>query len=334
MKKYKRFSQQEKLEIIQLIDQSDLSANRTLKELGIPKRTFYNWYRRYLESGYDGLAPKAKGRRATWNKIPPEERNYVVEEALEHEYLSCRELACHIVDEHKWFISESSVYRILKERGLITAPAHIVLSASDEFENKTSRINQMWQTDFTYFKIIGWGWYYLSTVLDDYSRYILSWDLRPNMSSEDVKPSVEKAMHFAGLNKNTAPMLLSDNGKCYLSSEIKEFFRNQGIKPINGKPFHPQTQGKIERYHRTMKNVVKLDNYYSPEDLERAIAEFVNYYNHNRYHESLNNLTPADVYFGRAEKVLKQRKEIKEKTIKKRRKNYKFEILKSNNILI
>jgi transposase InsO family protein len=323
-----RFTQQEKYEIISLVDGSDLSANRTLTELGIYKRTFYNWYKRYLEGGYDGLASKAIGRHQTWNKIPPHQQKQVVEEALEHEELSSRELAYHIVDHHKWYISESSVYRILKRAGLITSPAHIVISAADEFENKTRHVNEMWQTDFTYFKIIGWGWYYLSTILDDYSRFIIAWDLRSQMSSKDVMPSIEKALHFTGLTKDNAPKLLSDNGKCYLSGEIKSFLSGKGIKPINGKPCHPQTQGKIERYHRTMKNVIRLDNYYSPEDLIRSIGEFVKYYNNKRYHESLGNLTPADVYHGRDQKIVSQRIKTKEKTLSERRKNYIIEKLK------
>ena len=212
-----RFNQQEKHEIIMLVDGSDLSANRTLKELGIHKRTFYNWYKRYLDEGVDGLAPKAKGRQQTWNKIPPEQQTQVVEEALEHEELSSRELAYHIIDNHKWYISESSVYRILKRAGLITSPAHIVMSTADEFETKTRRINEMWQTDFTYFKIIGWGWYYLSTIIDDYSRFIITWDLCSQMTSKDVMPSVDKALQFTGLKKEDAPKLLSDNGSCYIS---------------------------------------------------------------------------------------------------------------------
>ena len=317
-----RFNQQEKHDIIMLVDGSDLSANRTLKELGIHKRTFYNWYKRYLDEGIDGLASKAKGRQQTWNKIPPEQQTQVVEEALEHEELSSRELAFHIIDNHKWYISESSVYRILRRAGLITSPAHIVMSAADEFETKTRRINEMWQTDFTYFKIIGWGWYYLSTIIDDYSRFIITWDLRSQMTSKDVMPSVDKALQFTGLKKENAPKLLSDNGSCYISEEIKGFLKGKGIKPINGKPLHPQTQGKIERYHRTMKNVIKLDNYYSPEDLIQAIAEFVKYYNYERYHESLRNLTPANVYFGRDKKILQERSRIKEITFKERRKNY------------
>jgi len=322
IKRYMRFSQQEKFEIIRIVEGSELSTNRTLLELRLHKRTYYNWYKRYQKEGYDGLAARTNGQRRTWNKIPQQERNRVVEEALEHPELSCRELATHIVDHHKWYISESSVYRILKERGLITAPAHIVLSASDEFRDKTRRVNEMWQTDFTYFKIIGWGWYYLSTVLDDYSRYIISSDLCCNMTSDDVKPSILTALHITGLTKEKAPKLLSDNGPCYISSELKSFLKAQGIKPINGRACHPQTQGKIERYHRTMKNVIKLENYYSPEELERAIAHFVEFYNHHRYHESLNNMTPADVFYGRSEKILKERARIKKETIKKRRRNY------------
>jgi transposase InsO family protein len=196
------------------------------------------------------------------------------------------------------------------------------MSAANEFETKTIRVNEMWQTDFTYFKIIGWGWYYLSTIIDDYSRFIIAWDLREQMTSKDVMPSVDKALLFTGLKKVNAPKLLSDNGSCYISEEIKGFLRGKGIKPINGKPLHPQTQGKIERYHRTMKNVIKLDNYYSPEDLIKAIAEFVKYYNYERYHESLRNLTPADVYLGHDKKILKERSKLKEKTIQERRKNY------------
>jgi len=201
-------------------------------------------------------------------------------------------------------------------------PAFNLTSASDSFKDKTTRVNEMWQTDFTYFKVIGWGWYYLSTVIDDYSRFILSWDLCSSMSAPDVKLSVDKAMIFAGLSKKNAPRLLSDNGPCYISSDLKEFLKVKGIDPIHGRPCHLQTQGKIERYHRTLKNVIRLDNYYSPEELERAIEKFVYYYNYERYHESINNLKPSDVYFGKAWKILKQREKTKTETLKLRKKVY------------
>jgi transposase InsO family protein len=245
-----------------------------------------------------------------------------VEVALEKPELSSRELAWHITDTEKRFISESSVFRILKERGLITAPAHILLSAADEFEKKTNRVNEMWQTDFTYFKIVGWGYYYLCTILDDYSRFIIAWELKKNMKAEDARSTVDKAIFYSGISPNQMPKLLSDNGSCFIADDFRTYLKDQGIKQINGAPCHPQTQGKIERYHRTMKNVVKLDNYYSPEELERALKAFVHNYNYNRYHESLQNLTPADVYFGRAEKIKRKRAKIKQQTIRMRREEY------------
>ena len=324
-----RFTQTEKHEIIQLVEGSSIGVNRTLKEIGIHKRTFYNWYARYCVGGFDALGPQGRkgSQRRIWNKIPEEEKNRIVEIALEKPHLSSREIACYITDNYKRFVSESSVYRILKQRGLISAPSFVVMSAADSFKDKTMRVNQMWQTDFTYFKIVGWGWYYLSTVLDDYSRYIVAWDLCSNMSAPNVMQTVNKALYQTGLNTKNAPKLLSDNGACYISSELNAFLQKKGIESIHGRPCHPQTQGKIERYHRTMKNVVKLDVYYSPEELEQAIEKFVYYYNNERYHESINNLKPTDVFYGNDTQILRERNRTKQLTIKLRRRNHQKEKL-------
>ena len=320
--KYMRFTQTEKMEIIQIVKDSELGVNRTLKELDIHKSTFYQWYGRYQDEGYDGLAPRKRAVNSQWNKIPDSHKQKVVEVALEIPELSPRELACHITDNKGFFISESSVYRILKQRGLITSPAHLLMRADSEFKDKTTRVNQMWQTDFTYFKIIGWGWYYLSTVLDDFSRYIVHWELCSNMTSKDAEQSIEKALNLTGLKNNNSPRLLSDNGSCYISNNLAAYLDSVGMDHIRGAPNHPQTQGKIERYHRSLKNVVKLEHYYSPDELKYRLNEFVDYYNNQRYHESLQNLTPADVYYGRDKQILKKRKIMKEKTLLKRRKLY------------
>lgn len=200
------------MEIIRIVQDSELGVKRTLEELGISRSTFYEWYKRYLEEGYEGLKPRESKRRSFWNKIPDQERKQVVETALEQEDLSPRELACHITDTQGWFISESSVYRILKEKGLITSPAWILMAASDEFKDKTTHVHQQWQTDFTYFKVIGWGWYYLATVMDDYSRYIISWELCKNMESNDAKRVIGYALDKTGLPEDKRPRLLSDNG--------------------------------------------------------------------------------------------------------------------------
>lgn len=317
-----RLTAEEKVEVIRLVVNGPESINKSLVRLGIPKTTFYNWYHAYNKGGVDALLPKGRSSQQ-WNRIPDEERQLIVDLALEHTELSSRELAVKITDEQQIFVSESSVYRILKARGLIPEAAHTFISAADEFHTKTKFSNQMWQTDFTYFKIKYWGWYYLSTILDDYSRYIIDWELCSSMQSEDVKRCVERAVKKANIKKKEPPKLLSDNGSCYIAKDLKTFLEDiHEIDHIRGKPMHPQTQGKIERYHRSIKSVVLLDNYYSPEQLEQAIGQYVEYYNTKRYHESLDNLTPEDVYLGRGEKILKQRLKIKEKTMKKRRMNY------------
>ena len=323
-----RFTQQEKYEIIRLVETSEIGVNRTLKEIGLNKSTFYNWYSRYHEDGFDGLAPRHRAHNTYWNKIPDKVRSQVVEMALDFPEESCRGVACKMTDEREYYISESSVYRILKSNGLVTSPAFDTMAASKEYRDKTTRVHQMWQTDFTYLKVVGWGWYYLSTILDDYSRYIVHWELCPSMNAEDVKRTVTRALDKTQLPVDQKPRLLSDNGPCYISNELKAFIGNRRMKHIRGKPNHPQTQGKIERYHRSMKNIIKLDNYYLPGELKERLAEYVDYYNNRRYHESLKNLTPSDVYFGRGERILEKRKSIKEKTILKRRKQPKNQMLK------
>ena len=313
------YNQSEKYEIIRLVEASDLGVIRTLRQLKINKSTFYKWYSQYSRYGYDGLAKRKVKRQTNWNRISDTDRDKVVEIALEKPELSSRELAWHITDYYKYYISESSVYRILKANGLITIPAFRIMSAADSFYDKTTAINQMWQTDFTYFKILGWGWYYLSTILDDFSRYIIHWELCSTMKADDVMQTVERAMQKTGLSEKNPPKLLSDNGACYISKDLAEYLDDWNIKHVRGRPMHPQTQGKIERYHRSMKNVVKLDNYFSPEQLEFKMNEFVHFYNNERYHESLQNLTPADVYFGRAQRILKHRKIVKLKTLNDRK---------------
>ncbi len=176
----------------------------------------------------------------------------------------------------------------------------------------------MWQTDFTYFKILGWGWYYLSTILDDYSRYIVHWELCLNMKVDDVKRTVDNDIVKTKLITKQLPRLLSDNGSCYIATELKSYLKDHHqMEQVHGRPNHPQTQGKIERYKKAMKNVVKLDNYYTPEELEKALKKFVDSYNNESHHESLQNLTPADVYYGRGYQILQERLKLKPLKIEK-----------------
>ena len=317
-----RRDESEKSEIIHLVEHANLPVKRTLRELQVPRSTFYRWYKQYQEEGPEGLIDHRPNPRQFWNRIPKEVKQQVVDLALEHPDRSPREIAWLFTDEKGYFISESSTYRILKRFDLIESPAFTVLSAADEFKHPTKRVNELWQTDFTYFKILGWGWYYLSTVLDDFSRYILAWKLTPTMATTDVQATLQLALDKTGLDHvlvEHRPRLLSDNGSCYVSKELQLFLERKHMDHTHSAPYHPMTQGKIERYHRSMKNIVNLQNYFLPGNLETEIASFVDYYNHQRYHESLDNLTPADVYLGRQKEVLTKRNEIKKQTLQQRR---------------
>lgn len=317
-----RYPATEKLEIIRLVEQSHLSAKRTLDILGIPRTTFYRWYNRYLTGGVEALEDRSPMPGRVWNRIPDDVREQVVELALEEPELSPRELAVRFTDTQSYFVSEASVYRLLKAHDLITSPAFVVIKADSEFKDKTTAINQMWQTDFTYLKVIGWGWMYLSTILDDFSRYIIAWKLCTTMRAGDVTDTLELALQSSGcdqVNVVHRPRLLSDNGASYISGDLAKWLDDNDMDHVRGAPYHPQTQGKIERWHQTLKNRILLENYFLPGDLKANIEAFVTYYNHQRYHESLSNVTPADVYFGRCQAILLERERIKRKTIEQRR---------------
>jgi putative transposase len=317
-----RYPTAEKLEIIRLVEQSHLPVKRTLEKLGIPRATFYRWYDLYQAGGPEALDDRSPRPDRVWNRIPDDIRERIRLLALDEPDLSPRELAVHFTDTESYFVSEASVYRLLKALDLIASPAYIVIKAADEFKDKTTAPNQLWQTDFTYLKVIGWGWYYLSTVLDDFSRYIIAWKLCTSMAAGAVTATLDLALEASGLDQATVihrPRLLSDNGPSYVSADLAKWLDGQDMDHVRGAPYHPMTQGKIERWHQTLKNRILLENYYLPGELEARIGDFVAHYNHLRYHESLGNLTPADVYFGRGHTILIERERIKRQTIANRR---------------
>ncbi len=258
-----RYPAAKELEIIRLVEQSHLPTRQTLDKLGVPRRTFARWYARYLDGGPEALEDRPSAPSRVWNRLPDNVRKQIIDMALENSELSPRELATKFTDEKQYFICEATVYRLLKAQDLIASPAYIVINARDEFHTKTTRPNEMWQTDFTYFKLIGWGWVYLSTVLDDYSRYIISWKLCTTMTAGDVTDTLDLALAASGCDSATVlhmPRLLSDNGPSYVADELAAYIEAQSMSHVRGAPFHPQTQGKIERWHQTLKNRILLEN--------------------------------------------------------------------------
>ena len=241
--------------VIRLVEQSHLPARRTLEKLGTPRSSFYRWYDQYQSGGPEGLADRPSRPDRVWNRIPEAIRSQIVDLALDQPELSPRELAVRFTDEAEYFVSEASVYRLLKAHDLITSPAYIVIKAAEEFRDKTTLPDRS-ADRFTYLKITGWGWYYLSTVLDDFSRFIIAWKLCATMKAQDVTATLDLALAASGLDHMTVvhrPRLLSDNGSSYVASDLADWLDKQNIEHVRGAPYHPQTQGKIERWHQTLK---------------------------------------------------------------------------------
>jgi transposase InsO family protein len=301
----------ERATILAQVESQSRGKRQMLADLAIPRSTYYRW-RKGSETGK---------RRAPWNRITPNEERRILAVAREFPELSSRQLSAWLTDNEGFAVSESTVYRILKREGLVKRH-DMEIPAAKEYHTKTTRPHQMWATDASYFKVVGWGYYYLVTVMDDYSRFILAWKLQKDMSANSFIEVVQEAVDATGMTdvpvENRA-RLLSDNGAGFISRAFWDYLALVGIRHILAAPFHPQTNGKVERYQQSLKRVVNQLPYELPSQLEQAIADFVDYYNYRRYHKALGNVTPADVLYDRREQILQRRKEVQIQTINRRR---------------
>lgn len=318
-------SKYEKLSILRLIESSPFSIDKTCGKLDIPLATYYRWKKNFRRKGMEGLQDNTSAnKKKPWNTILTKEKDKIFEIAVLYPEWPARQVACWITDNCGFTVSESTVYRLLKKQGWIKNRESKTFPALKEYLIKTKRPNQQWQTDATYLFVKNWGWYYLISVLDDYSRRIMAWKLQASMDAEAFSEVVEMACEEAGikyapLDKAEVVKLVTDRGPALLSKPFGEYLEARGIGHILASPYHPQTNGKIERFHRSTKEQVNLVVWESPDELRAEVNKFIDFYNKVRYHEALNNVTPDDVYFGRKEVVLKQRRELKNKTLKYRK---------------
>jgi putative transposase len=298
--------------ILAQVENQSRGKRQALMSLGIPKSSYYRWRQGQSDSG---------NRKRPWNRITPEEEDKLLTVARESPDLSSRQLSAWITDNEGFAVSESTVYRILRREGLVKRQ-ETELTAAKEYHTKTTRPHQMWATDASYFRVVGWGYYYLVSVIDDYSRFIMAWKLQKDMSANSLIEVVQEAVDTTTMTDvpvEDRAKLLSDNGAGYVSRAFRDYLRLVGIGHILAAPFHPQTNGKMERYQRSLKREVNQLPYELPSHLEQAIANFVDYYNYRRYHKALGNVTPADVLYGRREEILERRKEVQIQIINRRR---------------
>ena len=292
----------EKAAVLARVAFSGLPKCKVLDELGVPRSTYYRWLRRKEQQG---LEDNAGGGKPPWNKLTSREVHRILSAAREMPELSCRQLAAWITDNMGFSASESTVYRILRGERLVKR-AELRLAAGKEYHRKTTGPHQMWATDASYFRVVGWGYYYMVTVMDDHSRFILAHRLQRDMTSDALIEVVQEAVDRTGMDQvpiEYRTRLLSDNGPGYVSRAFRDYLAMVGIKHILATPFHPQTNGNLERYHRTLKGEVNQLPYEMPSDLEAAIVAFVSYYNYRRHHKALGNVTPSDVLRGRRPEV-------------------------------
>ncbi len=299
-------------EKMRLVRESGLSVVRACRVLQVPRSTFYRRRR---------TAPvRARTRRPGWNALSEEDRAKIVEVSEAHPEWSSRLVALRIVDSGLFSVSESTVYRLLKRLGKVPMQRPEQQPAAKEYTHKPKRVHDQWQTDFTDFSLPGWGRYHDGGVLDDKSRFMIHHSLMARERAVDAMEVLDGALASAFKSHGyVARRVLSDRGKCFRAQKTRDHLGLFNVRAIYARARHPQTVGKLERLHRSMKEVVNLHVYESPWDLERAIDEFYRWYNYERPHESLGNVTPADVYHGGAEEKLARRKELKTRTMVERR---------------
>jgi len=315
-------STQEKMEILRVAMGSDAPVRKTLGALDLPKSTYYRWRNKWHLMGLLGLRDTRPKRRGSWNKLLPDQQTKIIDIATLNLDWPCRQISFYITDHEGFSVSKSTVYRVLKAEGLIEERQRKTFPAGDEYFAKPQRVNEQWQTDATHLRVDLWGWRYLISILDDCSRRILAWQLKGSMTADDFSDVVELAYEATGMQdvpQDQKPKLLSDRGSALISEAFGQYLEQKGIGHILASPYHPQTNGKIERYHRSLKEKIQLQVWEHPDQLEKEIAKFVAWYNGHRYHEALGNVTPDDVYFGRNEAILKRRQELKKRTIQNRK---------------
>jgi len=315
-------------DLIKKVELKDGHRTKMLDDLGIPRSTYYKWRRTYDDDGMPGLEGIKPIARRIWNRLADTEIKKVLEVARLHPERSPRLLSVKITDEEDFSVSESTVYRILKENNLIAPRPLPELPAAKEWRHKTTKPDELWQSDATNLFIVGWGYYKLIPVEDDHSRKVLGYDIRPDETAFSFTDVVEIAIENARkeghlTDNNEMPSLYTDNGSGFVSEIMSGYLEAHGIRHIFGTPYHPQGRGKIERFNRSIKEKLCLVVYCSPEELKKAVAEAITIYNATP-HESLGNVSPNDTYAGRKEEILKRRQEKKQLTLE-RRKKYNLE---------
>lgn len=300
-------------------EKTDYTNEKILEMIGISRSKYYEWLsRRGIPNRHNQNVP-----RKNWTT--PEERKSIVRYVSTHYSNSSnyardgyRRLTYEMIDLGIACVCPSTVYRILKSEGLLNRWSTRKTSSKGNGYIQPVRPHQEWHTDIKYVEFRGINLFFIG-VLDGYSRYIIHFELRLNMSEYDVELSVQRAKEK---NPKENPRIITDNGPQYTSKEFQQFLKEVEFKHIRTSVGYPQSNGKIERFHRSLgEECLKTKSMISIEDAREVIGKYVEYYNTKRLHSALFYLTPEDYLLGRVDSRLKER-ELKIKNASIARKEY------------
>ena len=278
-------------------DKTEIAAGDFIRRIGIARSKYYDWRKRYGKvNEHNAWIP-----RDFW--LTDFERQAIIDYYDDNSLEGYRRLCYMMIDDDIAAVSPSSVYRVLSNAGLL-----------NKFNGKKSKkgtgfvqpleAHEHWHIDISYINICG-TFYYMCSVLDGFSRYIVHWEIREAMKESDVEIILQRAREKF---PDATPRIISDNGPQFISKDFKEFIRISGMTHVKTSPYYPQSNGKLERYHRTIKSTcIRANTPLSLDDCQRMVTDFVNRYNNTRLHSSIGYVTPADKLHGRAELIQAQR---------------------------
>jgi len=279
-------------------EDSGFSIKFFLQNLGLRKGKYHSWRNRYGKSNeHNGKIP-----RDFW--LTPQERQSIISYYKQHPQEGYRRLCYMMMDENIVAVSPSTTYRVLSEEGLLKRFNGRPSKKGTGFI-QPSKPHEHWHIDISYINICG-TFYYLTSILDGYSRAILHWELREQMTTDDIEIITQRCKEFHPEAHKSR--IISDNGPQFISKDFKEFIRISGMTHVRTSPYYPQSNGKLERYHGTMKQeCIRQKTPLTLEEGRKALKEFVEHYNTKRLHSALSYVTPHDVMNGRQAKILAAR---------------------------
>ena len=278
-------------------DRTELPAQRLVQWIGLGMSKYYDWIKRYGQvNEHHRLVPRDHWLEA-W------EREAIVAFHAVHPLEGYRRLTYMLMDANRVAASPATVYRVLKQAGCFARWNRPESRKGQGFQQPLAP-HEHWHIDITYVNVCG-TFYYLTSVLDGCSRYIVHWELRESMKEADVEIVLQRAREAFPQAK---PRIISDNGPQFIAKDFKEFIRLSGMTHVRTSPYYPQSNGKLERWHGTLKQDCLRPNVpLSLEEARQLVAGFVQHYNHTRLHSAIGYVTPADRLAGRQQAIFDER---------------------------